>query len=64
MNPLRRLGRATLGAMRETGRFALFCGRAGASVFTPPFYGGQFLAQVFRIGWLSLPVIGLTAVFI
>jgi phospholipid/cholesterol/gamma-HCH transport system permease protein len=30
----------------------------------PPFYGSQFARQMLRIGWLSLPVVGLTAVFI
>ena len=29
----------------------------------PPFYGREFLNALLQIGWLSLPVVGLTAVF-
>ena len=29
----------------------------------PPFYGREFALALLNIGWLSLPVVGLTAVF-
>lgn len=64
MNPLAAIGRPTHLALRETGRLALFAARAVAAALTPPFHGGQVAAQLFRIGFLSLPVVGLTAVFI
>jgi phospholipid/cholesterol/gamma-HCH transport system permease protein len=64
INPFAPIGRATLGALAELGRFSSFAGRAGASVFAPPFFAGQFARQCLQIGYLSLPVIGLTAVFI
>ena len=64
INPFAPIGRATLGALGELGRLSAFAGRAAASVFAPPFFLGQFARQCWQIGYLSLPVIGLTAVFI
>ena len=32
-------------------------------VFTPPFYPGELFRQLLRIGYFSLPVVGLTALF-
>jgi phospholipid/cholesterol/gamma-HCH transport system permease protein len=64
INPFAPIGRATLDALAELGRFCAFAGRAGASVFAPPFFAAQFLRQCVAIGYLSLPVIGLTAIFI
>ncbi|HRE42971.1 MAG TPA: ABC transporter permease [Terricaulis sp.] len=64
MNPLAAIGRGTLSLLAEVGRFAAFAGRAAASCFAPPFFLGQFLRQCLQIGYFSLPVIGLTAVFI
>ncbi|MBY0563285.1 MAG: ABC transporter permease [Hyphomonadaceae bacterium] len=64
INPLAPIGRGTLAALAETGRFSLFATRAAASVFSPPFFLGQFARQCLQIGYFSLPVIGLTAVFI
>ncbi|HVK81298.1 MAG TPA: ABC transporter permease [Verrucomicrobiae bacterium] len=48
----------------EIGRFSIFAMRAVAAIFTPPVFLGQLGRQCFQIGYLSLPVIGLTAVFI
>jgi len=64
INPFAPVGRAVLGILREIGRFSLFAGRSAASVFSPPFFMGQFARQSLQIGYFSLPVIGLTAVFI
>lgn len=64
INPFAPIGRTVLGVLRETGRFSLFAARAAASVFSPPIFAGQLGRQCFQIGYLSLPVIGLTAVFI
>ncbi len=63
MNPLAVLGRATLGVARRTGAVTLFGARGLASVFTPPFFPGQTARQTLVIGFHSLPVVGLTAVF-
>ncbi|MBL8550860.1 MAG: ABC transporter permease [Hyphomonadaceae bacterium] len=64
MTPFQQIGRATLATLREAGRFALFAGRAVAACFSPPFYLSQIWRQALQIGYFSLPVVGLTAVFI
>ena len=64
MNPFAAIGRAVLALFAEIGRFSAFAGRAGASCFAPPFFLGQLARQCAQIGYFSLPVIGLTAVFI
>lgn len=64
MNPLAAIGSGTISLFAEIGRFASFAGRSAASCFAPPFFFGQFLRQCAQIGYFSLPVIGLTAVFI
>jgi phospholipid/cholesterol/gamma-HCH transport system permease protein len=64
MNPLRAIGRATIAVLRETGRFSAFAGHAASACFAPPLYVSQIARQAAQIGYFSLPVIGLTAVFI
>ena len=61
--PLAALGRATLGLMAATGRLAMFAGSAISHLFRPPFYIAEFWRACLNIGWLSLPVVGLTALF-
>ena len=63
MNFLARIGRGTLDALALIGRVALFAGATTAHLLRPPFYFKEFLAQLGLIGWLSLPVVGLTALF-
>lgn len=57
------LGRTVLTAFAVIGRIAFFALEAVSHLFRPPFYGREFLSQLVHIGWLSLPVVGLTAVF-
>ncbi len=57
------IGAAVLGFLGTAGRLALFAGRAMASAATPPFYPGAVLRQMLDIGYFSLPVVGLTALF-
>ena len=57
--PVALTGRAALGLLRLIGRVALFGGRSLAMVPDPR----EFLRQLVQIGWLSLPVVGLTALF-
>jgi phospholipid/cholesterol/gamma-HCH transport system permease protein len=64
MNPLAAIGRAVLAILAETGRFSAFAGRAVAASFSPPMFVGQFARQCAQIGYFSLPVVGITAVFI
>ena len=64
MNPLAAIGHAVLAILAETGRFSTFAGRAIAACFSPPMFVGQFARQCAQIGYFSLPVVGVTAVFI
>ena len=57
------LGRAVLGACRSTGALTLFALRGISHIFRPPFYGRMFLRALIEIGYFSLPVVALTAVF-
>lgn len=63
-NPLQLVGRITLGLFAEIGRLAVFAGRVKIAAITPRWYGGEILRQMVRIGFYSLPVVGLAAVFI
>lgn len=61
--PFAAIGRSTLGTLAAIGAVALYAGRAVSHVLRPPFYPREFLWQLLQIGWLSLPVVGLTAFF-
>jgi phospholipid/cholesterol/gamma-HCH transport system permease protein len=63
-NPLQAIGRAVLALLRETGRFAGFAAASLVAIISAPFHGREFARQLWSIGYGSLPVIGLTAVFI
>ncbi len=60
MNPIRRTGRAVIALTRVIGRVAIFAGRGLARVGAHP---AELARQMLHIGWLSLPVVGLTALF-
>ena len=57
------IGRPALSALASLGRVALFAGQIISHLFRPPFYPREFLQSLLQIGWFSLPVVGLTAVF-
>mgnify|MGYP000191197852 CR=1 FL=1 len=57
------LGRTVLGALASAGRISIFAGGALSHMLRPPFYPREFLVALLNIGWLSLPVVGLTAIF-
>lgn len=63
MNPLAPIGAAVLGTCETVGELAWFGGRAVASGFTGRPYVRQILRQLLDIGYFSLPVVGLTAIF-
>ena len=63
MNPFRMTGSVTIDALRETGRLADFAGRGAIAWVTGPFYWRAFFSALGRIGFTSLPVVGLTAIF-
>jgi phospholipid/cholesterol/gamma-HCH transport system permease protein len=57
------VGAAFLAFLATTGRLAQFAGGAIAGLFAPPFYPRLILRQIVYIGYFSLPVVGLTALF-
>jgi phospholipid/cholesterol/gamma-HCH transport system permease protein len=57
------VGRSTLGLLRGIGGVTLFALDALRHILTPPWYPREFWNQLLHIGWFSLPVVGLTALF-
>lgn len=57
------IGRVFLGFLSGTGRLGIFAGGAVSHVFRPPYYPRLLLQQMISIGYFSLPVVGLTALF-
>jgi phospholipid/cholesterol/gamma-HCH transport system permease protein len=62
--PFRLIGRTVLAALREVGRISVFSARVLAACVTPVIYLREVLRQCLKIGFYSLPVVGLTAIFI
>jgi len=63
INPLAPIGRAVLAVCATAGSLVLFTGRALGRGLSGPFYPRQILRQMIDIGYFSLPVVGLTAIF-
>lgn len=57
------VGRAVLYMFKAVGRFSIFIFTFFRYAFTSPFYFKQFFENLINIGFYSIPVIGLTAVF-
>ena len=57
------IGAAFLGFLAAAGRLVMFAGMALATAFSPPFYLRAILRQMVDVGYFSLPVVGLTALF-
>lgn len=60
---LGRIGQQVIGLTRMIGSVTLFALDTVSHVFRPPFYGREFALALLQIGWLSLPVVGMTALF-
>src|SRR5690606_14998465 len=60
---LQPIGRALLSGLAATGRISLFSMRAASHCVRPPYYPRLILRQMIEIGFYSLPVVGLTAIF-
>ena len=56
-------GRACINFLSATGRLVIFAGVAVSHIVRPPFYSRLVLRQIIEIGFYSLPVVGLTAIF-
>jgi phospholipid/cholesterol/gamma-HCH transport system permease protein len=61
--PLAALGRIVLGALAAIGRLTHYAAGTVMCLVRPPFYHREFLAALLQVGWLSLPVVGLTSLF-
>ena len=57
------LGRPVIAALAALGRVTLFAGAILGHILRPPVYLRELGQQVLQIGWFSLPVVGLTAIF-
>ena len=57
------IGRVVIALFGAVGRVARFAGVTILRGLTPPYYPGRLLEQLGQIGWFSLPVVGLTAIF-
>ena len=57
------IGRVTLGFIAQLGRLAVFTLTSVSHCFRPPFFPRLIGRQLIDIGYFSLPVVGLTAIF-
>jgi len=57
------IGTVFLGFLAATGRLVVFAGLTLATAFSPPIYPRVILREMVNIGYFSLPVVGLTAIF-
>lgn len=62
-NPFRAVGHGLLVFLERTGRLSTFVGQALYHCFVPPWFMRQLLRQLIDIGYYSLPVVGMTALF-
>ena len=60
---LRPIGKSTLDLCQVFGKISLFVISTFTHIIRPPFYWRELLSNIFNIGYLSLPVVGLTALF-
>ena len=60
---LGQLGRNVLAMLAMVGRVTLFGAETVTHLLRPPFYAREFGQALMQIGWLSLPVVGMTALF-
>jgi phospholipid/cholesterol/gamma-HCH transport system permease protein len=63
MKLLALIGRVVLDFLAHLGRLVIFTGTALSHCVRPPIYGRLILRQFLDIGFYSLPVVGLTAIF-
>ncbi|MDR3126120.1 MAG: ABC transporter permease [Rickettsiales bacterium] len=63
MNRIQKTGAQGIGAVKQIASFTAFLAKSVYNWFAPPFYPKETLAQVLEIGFYSLPVVALTAMF-
>lgn len=57
------IGQKTILMLGRIGRITLFLAQAVKSSFSPPVYFREFIRQFLSIGFYSLPIVSLTAIF-
>ena len=57
------IGRPVLALLAAMGRITIFALHTLRHLVTPPFYWREFGQALLQIGWFSLPVVGMTALF-
>ncbi|MFQ5622383.1 MAG: ABC transporter permease, partial [Paracoccaceae bacterium] len=57
------IGRSVLGLLAGIGSVSIFAGISVSHFVRAPVYGRELGAQLLRIGYFSLPVVGLTTLF-
>jgi phospholipid/cholesterol/gamma-HCH transport system permease protein len=60
---LQSIGHTILFLLEKTGGFTIFAAKSVMHCFAPPFFFRQFARQLVDIGYYSLPVVGMTALF-
>jgi phospholipid/cholesterol/gamma-HCH transport system permease protein len=58
-----RTGRLFLELCSFVGELIIFCFRILTNLLVPPFFLRAFFSSIIQIGWLSLPVVGITSFF-
>ncbi|MBP7722318.1 MAG: ABC transporter permease [Alphaproteobacteria bacterium] len=57
------LGRTILAFLQRVGQLSIFVGKSVMHCFLPPYFPSQIWRQLVDIGYYSLPVVGMTALF-
>lgn len=63
LNICNAIGASILSLFQAIGAITAFAGQAISHIFIPPFFGRNILRQFMDIGYYSLPVVGMTALF-
>ena len=63
MNPLALIGHTSIGVLAQIGAMSRFAGQTLRHMVTPPIFWRLIGRQLLQIGYYSLPVVGLTALF-
>jgi phospholipid/cholesterol/gamma-HCH transport system permease protein len=63
LDVLAAIGRSVIGVCRGTGSLTMFAGTGLSHVVRPPFFARLFGRALLEMGYFSLPVVALTAVF-
>jgi phospholipid/cholesterol/gamma-HCH transport system permease protein len=63
MNILAAVGRLFISFLASVGKLSIFAGNGISAMFRPPYYTKNLVRHMVEIGYSSLPVIGLTAIF-